>query len=47
MALQANNNAVNFRKNYMANTITEQLPTVIQSHFQAHNTNKDIVNKNK
>ena len=31
---------------YMVNTITEQLPTVIQSHFQAHIIDKDTVNKN-
>ena len=29
----------------MVNTITEQLPAVIQSHFQAHNINKDTVNE--
>ena len=45
VALQANNNAINSCIDYMANTITEQLPAVIQSHFQAHNINKDTVNK--
>ena len=45
VTLQTNNNAVNSRFDYMANTITEQLPAVIQSHFQAHNINKNTVNK--
>ena len=33
VTLQTNDNAVNSRIDYMANTITEQLPAVIQSHF--------------
>ena len=45
MTLQTNNNAVNSCIDYMANTITEQLTAFIQSHFQAHKTNKDTVNK--
>ena len=45
MTLQTNDNAVNSRIDYMANTITEQLPAVIQSHFQAHNIYKDTINE--
>ena len=45
MTLQTNNNAVNSCIDYKAKTITEKLPPVIQSHFQAHNINKDTVNK--
>ena len=45
MTLQTNNNAINSCIDIMANTITEQLPSFIQSYFQDHNINKDTVNE--
>ena len=45
MTLQTNDNTINSCIDIMANTITEQLPSVIQSYFQAHNINKDTVNE--